>query len=260
MATSMITGGVTDLDVFKRIAAMGMDHFHLSSHAIGEDLDKIVRVEGSGAKQAAFVEWMVAEGIPYRTNTSMQRLNFRKLKEITQWHIDHGVFHHVLLGFLPHYEWSEHLLDVAVHPADMRYYIENALRACLDSDTYVTLRYHPLCHLSPEFWPYVTNARHVLMDPWEWNYSLNITDVDKLWIDSVALGEAVACQTPCNECLAYRHCGGWNKKYADGYEGAELQPITTVPEQFADVWETEGGLHDLNPVNALTGTIRKRNT
>ena len=44
--------------------------------------------------------------------------------------------------------------------------------------------------------------------------------------------------------------------YAEAFGGAGLQSVGVIPEAYKDVWGTVGGLHDLNPVNELTGTIR----
>ena len=146
--------------------------------------------------------------------------------------------------------------EVAVHPAELRPYIEDAADRLIEAGTYFTIRYQPLCHLAPRYWAYVVNARYVAFDPWEWNYSLQIHDLEALWRDSVACGESTACHEPCDRCSAYRHCGGWNRVYAEAFSGAGLKAITEPPMIYADVWDTDGGLHNLNPANQLTGTIQ----
>ncbi len=256
MATSMITNGATGLDRYKSMFAQGMDHLHISSHGLGDTLDNIAGVPGAFKKQAELKQWLTSSGMPFRTNVTLQQKNYQQLPELVEYEVSHGVFHFVFLGFLPHYEWGEHLREVAVHPAALRPYIETAADVLLDAGTYFTIRYHPLCHLSERYWPYVVNARYVLFDPWEWNYELQANDRDSLWKASVKIGEATANTDPCRRCSAYRHCGGWNQRYADAFDGAALTPIDGPPTQYQDVWQRDGGLHDLNPVNALTGTTK----
>lgn len=259
MATSLITNGATGLSRFQELFSAGIDHLHISSHGLHDTLDEIVGVPGAFSKQAELKEWLAANDKPFRTNVTMQERNYRQLPELVDWETSHKVFHFVLLGFLPHYEWAGHVTEVAVHPATLRPYIEEAARKLLESGTLFTIRYHPLCHLSEEFWPYVVNARYVFFDPWEWNYELQAHDVQALWKASQACGNSVACKTPCSQCSAFRHCGGWNMKCAAAFNGAGLTPIVDPPTQYKDVWNQDGGLHDLNPANAHSGTIRSLN-
>jgi MoaA/NifB/PqqE/SkfB family radical SAM enzyme len=219
-------------------------------------LDEIVEKPGAFRKQAELKEWLTANQYPFRTNVTMQVGNYCELSELAEFEIEHGVFHFVFLGFLPHYEWGEHLREVAVHPAELRRYIEAGADRLIDAGIYFTIRYHPLCHLRPDLWKYVVNARYVMFDPWEWNYQLQAHDADRLWQYSVGVGKSVACNEPCSHCSAYRHCGGWNRVYAAAFDGAGLAPIKEPPDEYREVWGQDGGLHDLNPANGLTGTIR----
>lgn len=256
MAASAITNGATGLKRVQSLVEMGMDHLHISSHGLGDTLDQIVKQRGAFLKQTELKAWLASESIPFRTNVTLQRENYQEVPQLAEYEISHNVFHFVLLGFLPHYEWQNHVCEVAVAPAELRPYIEDAADRLLESETLFTIRYHPLCHLSEKYWPYVVNARYVAYDPWEWNYSLQVHDEKSLWADSVKTGETAANLYPCGECTAYRHCGGWNRTHADAFGGAELTPITEPPTQYESVWHTNGGLHDLNPANAHTGTIR----
>ena len=257
MATSMITNAATGLDRFKGFFNQGLDHLHISSHGLDGTLDEIVGIPGAFKKQAEVKEWLALEGLPFRTNVTLQRNNYDELPDLAEYEISHGVFHFVFLGFLPHYEWRDHLTEVAVHPAELRPYIEDAADRLIEAGVYFTIRYHPMCHLAPKYWRYVVNARYVLFDPWEWNYSLQAHDVEALWQDALRLGESAACGEPCNRCLVRRHCGGWNQTYADAFGGAGLLAITEDAWEFdGPAWNKDGGLHDLNPANQLGGTIR----
>lgn len=263
MASSMITLGNTGLRRFQQFVRLGVDHFHISSHGLGDTVDEIVKQRGTFRKQAELKEWLRLEEVPFRTNAAMQQANYRELPYLAEYEIEHGTLHFVFLGFLPHGEWSlsayrENLLEVAVHPAHLRPYIEDGAEVLLDDGVYFTIRYHPLCHLAPKYWPYVVNARYCQFDPWEWNYQLQAHDPARLWEYAKSLGESVAIQgRPCSDCLARRHCGGWNRTYAAAFDGADLKPIRDVPDQYRDVWLQDGGLHDLNPANHHSGTIRR---
>jgi len=258
IAVSMITNGATKLRYYQNLVALGIDHLHLSSHGIGDVLDDVAQARGAYRKQQELKDWLASEGLPYRANLSLQQANYLHIMPALENDLEHGVYHYVLLGFLPHYEWAEHVAEVAVPPAELRPCIEQAAELLEVSGVYWTIRYHPLCHLDARWWPHVTNARYVFYDPWEWNHTLNIRDDGRLWRDAVNLGESVAIQgKPCSDCVARRHCGGWNRTYAAAFSGAGLRAIREVPDVYRDVWDRDGGLHDLNPANALTGTIRE---
>lgn len=257
MATSMITSGIAGLDRFKQFYDQGMDHLHISSHGLDDTLDNIMEVPGAFKKQAQLKTWMRSAGWRFRTNVTLQQVNYRELPDLAEYEIEQGDYHFVFLGFLPHYHWSQHVNEVAVHPAELRPYIEDAARLLGESGTLFTIRYHPFCHLSPEFWPYVVNARYVFFDNTEWNYELQAHDLEALWRASKACGDSVAIQgEPCSQCIARPHCGGWNRVYAAAFSGAGLKQIEEVPAAYADVWHKDGGLHDLNPATRIPSRIR----
>jgi len=257
MASSVITNGTAPLTIYDRAFEMGLDHLHISSHGPGEILDKVACKPGAWEIQRVLKDWLQSRRLPYRVNISMQQVNYEHLLESAKQEVEFGAWHFIMLGFLPHYEWNRHVNTVAVHPAELRPHIEEAAEYLLSQGTYLTIRYHPFCHLAPELWKYVVNARYVYFDPWEWNYTLRVDNPTWLWEQAKALGDSVACKSPCDECLMRNHCGGWNRTYANAFDGAGLTPIKSIPAEYENVWQLDGGLHDMNPVNWLSGTIEK---
>ncbi len=261
MAVSTITNAATGLHVLQNLYECGLDHAHVRAHAASHELNGIARHNKAWERQREVFDWLAAARKPYRVNIALQQANRESMASTAQYHVEHGVYHVALLGFLPHYEWHDEaeartrIRAVAVHPAELRPVIERAAQVVLDAGKLLTIRYQPLCHLDPAFWPYVTNARYVYFDPWEWNYTGNVSDMRALWADACSLGDSVACDEPCGKCAARRHCGGWNRHYARAYDGADLRAIVRAPAQYAETWERDGGLFDQNPANALTGTI-----
>ena len=119
-----------------------------------------------------------------------------------------------------------------MHPMELRPYVERAIGVIEETGIDCTLRYHPLCHLSKEYWKYVTNALYVLVDSGEWDYGHCGEDTDIFRRSMLQLNEVTAIKTrPCCDCDAALHCGGWNRIYADGFNGADLTAITLPPEQ-----------------------------
>jgi MoaA/NifB/PqqE/SkfB family radical SAM enzyme len=253
LKSNIITNGTLPVEQYMELFCLGLNHIQISAHAIAGDLDTIMEHPSAGRKQADLMVAIKATKMPFRTNTAVQLLNYQHLSEIITYLINAGSFHISILGFLPHYEWRQYAMEVAVHPADLRPYIEAAADLLIESGRLFTIRYHPFCHLSPKYWKYVVNARYVLYDPWEWDYGHYSPDPRAVWSQALSLGDSVAIHGgPCISCQMKLHCGGWNKYYAETFQGAGLEAITTIPGEYKAAIEP-GSLHDMNPANAKKG-------
>lgn len=256
MSTSIISNGCVGTRKLSDAFEIGLNHLHMSVHGLGDVLDRVFDVPGAHEKQEDTKDWLKENKKPWRSNTTLQLENYKQLPEIVQDCIDHGVFHFVFLGFLPHYEWGNRLQEVAVHPAELRPYIEEGIRICERAEVYTTVRYHPMCHLKPEYWKYVVNARYVVYDPWEWCYNVwPNADPEQMWVNALGVGGCVSIKTaPCANCALNMHCGGWNATYAGGFGGAGLRAIEKkdIPPESI---ETRGYYHDQNPANHLKGYV-----
>lgn len=258
LLVNIITNGTFPLARYEMLFDLGIDHIQISAHHTGRKLDPIIQHEKAGEKQKVLMEWLYRNKLPFRTNTTITQHNYTELPEILTSILQYHPFHVALLNFLPHYSWQGKAHNIAVHPATLRPYVETAIevwkalsRACLLT-TNLTLRYFPLCHLEPDYWKYVVNARYVLFDALEWDYGHYSPYIEEVWPHALQMGESVRVKGwPCERCMAEMHCGGWNKAYADAFSGASLKPITQVPDQYEKVWKDRGGLHDLNPATSM---------
>jgi MoaA/NifB/PqqE/SkfB family radical SAM enzyme len=250
LTSSIITNGATDLQNFIDLYEAGLNHFHVSVHGVGTTLDKVACVVGASEKQDIVKTWMRNNNIPWRSNTTLQRANYQELPEIVENILSYGAYHIVLLGFLPHYEWQNRLTEVAVHPAELRPYIEKCCEILEASGKLFTIRYHPFCHLDEKYWKYVVNAKYVLYDPFEWEYGNMGKNEPAMWMAACQMAESVGVQgEPCYNCNAHLHCGGWNRHYAAGFNGADLKAITL------DIPQIRGYYHDQNPTNDNKGFV-----
>jgi len=253
MRSSIITNGSVGIGRYHRLYDLGLDHLQVSMHGLGETLDKISERKGAGRKQAELLEWLNKENHPFRINITLQQLNCREILDIAEKTVQLGAFHVSLLNFLPHYQWSLYLKEVAVNPVELVDVLEESM-GYMEGKVIFTLRYFPMCLLRPNFWKYVTNALYVLFDPWEWDYGQYSKDVEKVWESAVGLSEAVRIKgEPCDSCLLKDHCGGWNKVYARAFDFEGLKAIKEVPDGYKDVINKRGGLFDLNSANSLEG-------
>jgi MoaA/NifB/PqqE/SkfB family radical SAM enzyme len=257
--TSIITHGASPVKHYQKMYDAGINHIHVSAHHVNQNLDLISEQKGSIEKQTQTLEYLRDNKLPFRTNSTIQKLNYKDLPQIARKLATYNPYHIVLLGFLPHYDWGKdgRVGNVAVHPAELRPYIEEALDVIIDEGIYATLRYHPLCHLDKKYWKYVTNARYVLYDPWEWEYEKYTTDEIKLWEHACQLGDSVSVKGhPCGDCAAKVHCGGYNRRLTEVFpDNAGLKKINLAPDEL-----NPGYFFDQNPANSLSGHIPANTT
>lgn len=260
MASSIITAGVAPLQRFKDMFSHGLDHALISSHGVGDTMEAIMGFKGGFKKQAELKTWMSSQGYQFRTNCTVQQANYKQLPEIARYEIEMGCWHFVALGFIPIYGWANpaRCREVLVHPQELRPYLEEACDTVLESGVHLSIRYHPACALSPRFWPYLSNTRHVFRDPWEWRYYLDTPDEESIIRASVAMGDAVGVRgQPCTLCVLRPHCGGHHRVSHQAYPDS-LHAIRRgeVPEQYLPVIDKAEGLFEMNPVNLHCGNLR----
>jgi MoaA/NifB/PqqE/SkfB family radical SAM enzyme len=259
MTSSIITNGSVAIEHCAKMRAAGLNHLHISVHGFGTILDDIAGIPGSGERQERLLNWLKAENWPWRMNMTVQQINYKHLTLIAEMCLYYGCRHIISLGFLPHYEWGDpsKRKEVAVHPAELRPWIEDVAATVENFNEYnrhgyksmFTIRYHPMCHLAPEYRKYVVNARYVLYDPWEWEYGHAGKSDEAYWQAALDIGNTVSIEKePCSSCGLRMHCGGWNKVYAAGFEGAGLQAVKMPKDTQVPGW-----LHEQNPANSAKG-------
>lgn len=258
MSSNTITNGTLSIDRYKRLYDAGLNHLQVSVHAMGKALNAIMKNEVAWNKQYELLSWLSLEKKNFRTNTTLQQLNYKDLLLTSEYLYSLGSKHIALLNFLPHYHWNDKLLcsQVAVHPELLRPHLEDAMGYLESRSVMFTLRYFPFCHISPRYWKYITNARYVLFDPWEWDNGYYTPSVEALKPFAIAMGDSVKNEGyPCCACKMELHCGGWNVNYMNAFNGAELKAIEDIPDEYKDVAGTFGGIFDMNPANQHSGVF-----
>jgi len=254
MKSLVITNGSVGIERYRKLYDLGLDHLQISMHGLGKTLDKIAQKEGAGQRQMKLLEWLNKENHSFRINVTLQQLNYRGIFDITKEAIQFGAFHVSFLNFLPHYHWKHHVKEIAIDPELLVKPLEEVMEWLEKAGAFFTLRYFPMCMVKPNFWKYITNARFVLFDPWEWEYGQYSKDVEKVWRAAVVTGKKVGIKgEPCNSCLLKEHCGGWNRIYANAFNLKGLKSIKQFPPKLEKTINKRGGLFDLNPANSLEG-------
>ena len=253
MAVRIITSGTSPLEKYEAFYDAGLNHILLSLNGIGKTQDMVSGIPGTWLKQEKLLLWLNRNNLDWRSNTTIQMLNYKELPTIAELSIQYGAYHVCIIGFLPHYEWDAvKLREVAVNPITARPYAEEAIYRCNLKNVWVQLKYHPMCHISPEYRKYVSNANNVLLDNGEWDYGHAGDSDEALKQACVKFGAQFGISgSPCCDCSLFVHCGGWNKTMADGFSGAGLTAIReTCPSDFGYYWYQ-------NPFNVYDGRTRK---
>lgn len=251
IAISVITNGTANLSIYKQANESGIDHFHLSMHDIRERADNITNFKNTFEKQKQLLNWIKENNTPWRCNTTIQNQNIDNLENIVDVAIDYGVYHFVFLNFLTHYEWKNHVKDCAVHPEIIGKKIEKAADKLIESNIFFTIRYFPFCYIDSKYWKYIVNSYYVAYDPWEWKYG-NAGDSDKTIAEKLRSNVEI---DSCKQCNAYLHCAGWDRNYNSSY-GEIIKHIKSIPDEYKNVWNIEGSIFLMNPVNHFSGTIK----
>ena len=255
MNSLIITNGSVGIKRYQKLYDLGLNHLQISMHGLGGTLDKIAERKDAGRRQMELLGWLNKESRPFRVTITLQKSNHQELFDIVEKAVQLGAFHVSLLNFLPHYHWKSHVRDVAVNSIELIAPLEKSMRY-MKGKVLFTLRYFPMCLLKPENWKYVTNARYVLFDPWEWDYGHYSENIEKVWPFSIRSSEAVGIKgEPCSSCLLKEHCGGWNRIYAQAFNFEGLKAIKEIPDELKEAVERRGGLFDLNPANLSEGYI-----
>jgi len=250
MKSLIITNGTAGVERYRKLYDLGLDHLQVSMHGLGKTLDKITERGDAGERQTKLLEWLNKENHPFRINITLQQLNYQEIPDIAEEGIRFGAFYVSFLNFLPHYHWKYHVKEIAVDPELLVEPLEETMEWLEKAGAFFTLRYFPMCMVKPNFWKYITNARFVLFDPWEWEYGHYSKDVEKVWKVAVITGIK---GEPCNSCLLKEHCGGWNRMYANAFNLRGLKSIKQFPPELERAINKRGGLFDLNPANLLEG-------
>jgi len=253
MSPVIITNGSMGIKRYEKLYDLGLNHLHISVHGLGVTVDKIAERKGAGRKQMELLKWLHKNNLPFRTNITLQLLNHNQISDTVERVIQLGAFHVSLLNFLPHYKSTADIKAVAVNPIDLVSTLEKSMEY-MERKIIFTLRYFPMCLLKPKFWKYVTNARYVIFDPWEYTSGRSFADMEEVWKTAVGMSDAVGIRTqPCSSCLLMNHCGGWNATYARIFDFVGLNTVKEVPAGLREAVSKRGGLFDLNPANMREG-------
>lgn len=166
----IISNGVrlSDKTYMKTLKDAGLGEILFSLHGSTEEThDNITLVPGSFRKIFQAMSHAASEGITVRSNTVVNRINYKDLINIGNFLLQ---FRPVQINFITINDWcfAKHLVDkFMLEYAEMSEMLKKACEL-LDSDVEaVNVRYIPFCFMKG-YEKFVCNHRQVPYDPYEW--------------------------------------------------------------------------------------------
>ncbi len=270
--TSIVTNG-TNTEVIEHLFSLGLNQIELSIHMHDERLNEIACNPIAFRSQSKTLNLLHKLGKRFCANVAIQKSNYKFLPQIAQYLIENNVGYVSFMNYTPTADMikdmhnsghnqskaKERAKDILVDPKLIRPYLETAIRFLAMQDIAYVIKQFPLCHLSPEYWQDVVNGKFLLFSPYEYNYLTFCNTVQEVWrkadryIDRLFPGN----KTVCKKCSAYTHCLGWLRESINILGEGSVNPFTSIPNYYKEVWDTRGGLLGMSPYSKLTGNLDK---
>jgi len=159
---------LADRKYVKRLKDGGLDEILFSIHGPEEKVhDAVTKISGSFRKISQALSNAYTEGITIRTNTVVNRLNYKDLNRIAAFILS---FHPVQVNFITINDWcfAKHLVDkLMLSYSEMSPGLKEACDMLSPSVGAVNVRYIPFCFMK-DYERFVCNHKQVQFDHFEW--------------------------------------------------------------------------------------------
>jgi MoaA/NifB/PqqE/SkfB family radical SAM enzyme len=231
LRTCMITHGMIGSVRLGEIIDAGLDDFLISMHGMKDTHDTILGgIKGARAGQEKTIRVLFDRGRTYRVNYVLNSHNIKDIEEFSTYLTNLPMKPRIInfINFNPHGEWSGNMKSKDF-TADLRVaepILDRAIDVLEGAGIGVNLRYYPMCRISESHRKSVCNDVHVMLDPYEWDYSI----LPKTTEYYRAYGEYISRVTEeqggaCAPCDLKGICGGINKQFNIMTEGKLIDSI-----------------------------------
>ncbi|XPV68884.1 MAG: radical SAM protein [Halarcobacter sp.] len=150
----------------------GVNDFVVSTHAIGDEYDRIVGHKGGSKKQMQALKNLQELEIPFRMNCTMTKEVISQLPQIAKMAIDVGAKVVNFITFLPFadQQGNRDLKDVPNYTA-ISENISDAIDTLEDAGIECNVRYFPFCMLKEKHRKNIYNYQQLSYDHHEWDYN-----------------------------------------------------------------------------------------
>jgi MoaA/NifB/PqqE/SkfB family radical SAM enzyme len=215
----MITHGIIGAVRLSEIFDAGLDDFLISMHGMDATHNSMVgEIKGARKAQEKTIQAIKDRGMTYRVNYVINSHNLKDIPEFSEYLVGLPLRPRIInfINFNPHGEWSGNMASKDF-VADLRA-AEPMLDAAIDlleaNGIGVNLRYYPMCRISESHRKNVCNDLQVMLDPYEWDYSV----LPKTTEHYINYGQYISRTIEekngvCGRCDIRGICGGINRQF-----------------------------------------------
>jgi MoaA/NifB/PqqE/SkfB family radical SAM enzyme len=206
----VITNGLANEDITKKLLDANTDDFLISMHGLESVHDTTVNVQDAFRKQDRFIS-QVQEKMSFRFNCVISKSNQNSLVEIAK-HMSTKKPRIVnFINFNPFHDWGRDALEIIADLRIVELQLNNAIAILEDKGIGVNIRYYPLCRISEEYRRCVCNYNQLLFDPYEWDFEQMPRTKENYRRYCVSSSNDLECKTGvCATCDLHVACGGIN--------------------------------------------------
>lgn len=212
----IISNGIVNQEKLLRILASEPDDFLMSLHGTDKTHNFLTCNEQGMKILDRTLHILHDSFIKFRFNFVINRYNQSEIMDCARYM---ALFKPRIVNFINmnlHHGWKfdEKAKEVISNLREAEPVLNSAIKLLEDSGVGVNVRYYPMCRISEDYRRCIANDRHVVFDPYEWDY--NILPKKYEPYNTWGLNETKNVEEkgePCCRCDLQWICGGINKYF-----------------------------------------------
>jgi len=238
--TCIITNGIVNKKTVRDLVSSGVDEFLVSRHGLEKTHNFITNYKDAYLKQLDFLFSLRTAGIPIRFNCVINHYNQEEIFAIAKELVLHKPRIVNFINMNPHHEWQDKSIETGKVAADLDVVeplLNKAIKHLEDNGVGVNVRYYPMCRVAEEYRRCICNDRHVVFDPYEWDYNIEPKTVGAFDNWGKRTSNNVECKNgSCKECDLQNICGGINKAFDKATDYRYTKPVKNFKENKEDFY------------------------
>lgn len=228
LGVSIISSCFCDIEKVKPSFSF-IDNFLISIHGLEKTHNEYVQNDDARRKQIEFLTYIKRNtDIIVNFNFVINRYNQSEMLEVAKWMVQ---WHPSIVNFInmnPHGEWGHKKEETKSVIADLRL-VEPILNSTIEYlESYgigVNVRYYPMCRVKEEYRRCICNDRHVVFDPYEWDYNIVPKTFEAFNEWGTITSRNIEHKDDCRSCDLQNICGGINKAFHIASDRKMIDPI-----------------------------------
>jgi len=234
-AIQIVTNGLklSDISYFKHLIDVGLNSVVFSVHGADEKIhDRVVGVDGAFKKINKAIEYAVRKKIHITIGTAVTSINYKEIPKIARWaYENYGIenYHFIAVHFIGEADKNTNVVGISYF--ETKPYIIEALEYLYLKNVF------PLSPILSNYLPCILPGFENLISDWKLPYSFD----DDLYLPEKVYKASMYTMITdrlrmkskkCRECIYFKICAGFEKKYFERYGDKEFSPLLNIPSPF----------------------------